>query len=175
MPERKKTKKTKKTMRELILERDPERSAAGYTGGRFYVDECGYLCDTLEPENRGLDQEMPISVIKKRKVKGCTAIPAGRYQVIWSKSSRLQNKAYAKPYGGKFPCLISVPGFSGVLIHPGNTKADTEGCILPGAWVSPGVLKESVKAFADLMDFYLVPSFERGEQVWLTIRNKTVK
>ncbi|MCR5841973.1 MAG: DUF5675 family protein [Bacteroidales bacterium] len=161
--------------REMLLLRDRYRMGAGFTGSRLYIDEGGYLCDILEPEDRGLTQDMPLSVIKQRKVKGKTAIPVGRYEVIWSWSKRLHDKSYAIPYDGKFPCIIGTPGFSGVLFHPGNKVADTEACLLPGIWVPPQSLRDSVKAYRDLMDYYLVPSFERKDRVWLTIDYAPVK
>jgi hypothetical protein len=52
------------------------------------------------------------------------SIPFGRYPLSWEKSPRL---------GVYTPRLNNVPGRSGILIHAGNTIADTEGCILVGS------------------------------------------
>ena len=85
-----------------------------YTIGHLYIDG-KYFCDTIEDKVRDLKKES--------KVKGQTAIPYGTYEVTWSYSPRFK----------KFtPRLQNVPQFSGVLIHSGNTAADTEGCIIVG-------------------------------------------
>ena len=141
----------------------------GYTISRLIVDEGGYLCDVLEPTDRGLRDDMALEEIKKIKVKGKTAIPAGRYEVIWAYSPRLHAKSYAQAYGGKFPCLVGTKGFVGVLMHPGNTKADTEACLLPGMHTSPGRVTDSVKAYKDFMDYYFVPAMKRGDKVYFNI------
>ena len=85
-----------------------------YTIGHLYIDS-KYFCDTIEDKVRDLKKES--------KVKGQTAIPYGTYEVTWSYSPRFK----------KFtPRLQNIPQFSGVLIHSGNTAADTEGCIIVG-------------------------------------------
>lgn len=151
----------------IYIKREIKRD--GYTISKLRMDESGYFCDILEPTDRGLTQDMSEAEIKAKKVKGKTAIPTGRYEVIWAYSPRLHDKSYAKPYGGKFPCIIGTKGFSGVLIHPGTTKADTEACLLPGMHTSPGRVTDSQKAYKDFMDFYFVPAMKRGDKCYITI------
>ena len=56
--------------------------------------------------------------VREKKIKGITAIPAGRYKVIITESPR-----FKRP----LPLQLNVPGFEGVRIHPGNDAGDTEG------------------------------------------------
>ncbi|MCR5327177.1 MAG: DUF5675 family protein [Bacteroidales bacterium] len=156
-------------MSELNIYTKREIKRDGYTISKLRMDESGYFCDILEPTDRGLTQDMSEAEIKAKKVKGKTAIPTGRYEVIWAYSPRLHAKSYAKPYGGKFPCIIGIKGFSGVLIHPGATKADTEACLLPGMHTSTGRVTDSQKAYKDFMDFYFVPAMKRGDKCFINI------
>jgi hypothetical protein len=57
------------------------------------------------------------------KIYGETAIPAGTYNVTITPSPRFKRD---------LPLICDVAGFSGIRIHPGNTAADTEGCLLVG-------------------------------------------
>ena len=75
------------------------------------------------------------------KIHGKTAIPPGEYQVIVTMSNRFKTP---------LPLLVSVPGFEGVRIHPGNTAADTEGCLLPGTGAGRDVVTNSRVAFDKL-------------------------
>jgi hypothetical protein len=93
-----------------------------YTIGSLYIDG-EYFCDTLEDKDRGLTQSMPVKEIRRIKVMHETAIPTGVYKVIVNLSPAKKRM---------LPRLLDVPGFSGILIHRGNTKRDTSGCILLG-------------------------------------------
>jgi hypothetical protein len=65
--------------------------------------------------------------------------------------------------------LEAVPGFVGVLIHPGNSAEDTEGCILVGHNTLVGGLTDSVKTYMKLMSL-LVAARDRGEAVTIEIK-----
>lgn len=72
--------------------------------------------------------------LRAAKIKGATAIPAGRY--------RLQLNTYGgmnARYKRQFPALhrgmvelVDVPGFKYIYIHIGNNIGDTSGCLLVG-------------------------------------------
>lgn len=93
-----------------------------YTIGKLYIDG-KYFSDTLEDPDRGLKQSMPLWEIQRKKVYGETAIPTGIYKVEVTMSPK---------FGRLLPRLQNVPGFDGILMHRGNTAADTLGCILVG-------------------------------------------
>ena len=105
---------------EIAIKRIAKRPA--YTIGKMYIDG-KYFCDTIEDTDRGLRQDMQVTEIKRIKVMHETAIPAGTYKVI-------VNMSPAK--GRLLPRLLDVPGFEGILIHRGNTAADSSGCIIVG-------------------------------------------
>lgn len=137
----------------------------GYTIGRLYVDG-KYFCDTLEDADRGLGSGMPLEKISRLKVYGQTAIPTGRYPVtLGVVSPRFKDRVWAKPYGGKVPRLLNVPGFDGVLIHPGNDASDTSGCILVGRNTVVGKVTDSTATFHALMGELLAADGD----IWLTV------
>jgi hypothetical protein len=122
--------------------------AADCTLGRLFVDGA-FVCFTCE------DVERPDG----DKIHGQTAIPRGRYGVIVTRSAR---------FGRDLPLLVNVPGFVGVRIHPGNTAADTEGCILPGLHRTASSVTDSRVAFAGLFD-KIRCALDAGEEVELEV------
>ncbi|MBS0338821.1 MAG: hypothetical protein JSS40_18860 [Proteobacteria bacterium] len=95
----------------MLLTLDRQPSWQSTTLGNLFVDG-QYECVTLEDQVR-----------HAAKVPGETAIPAGRYEVVIVPSPR-----FKRP----MPRLLDVPGFSGVLIHTGNSADDTAGCVILG-------------------------------------------
>lgn len=94
----------------ITLKRDRNNGATDCTFGKLYINNV-FECYTLE------------DVERENKVYGKTAIPTGKYKVIVTLSNRFKRS---------LPLLLDVPNYSGVRIHPGNTAANTEGCILTG-------------------------------------------
>lgn len=124
----------------------------GYTIGRLYINGEKF-CDTLEDTDRGLDQQLPLSVNMAKKKKGATAIPKGKYRVTLAvQSQRFAKKSAYAFCNGFLPRLINVPAYDGVLIHIGNTAKDTEGCILVGKNDSVGMVTNSTATFKALYE-----------------------
>ena len=135
---------------ELLLQRIARRDT--YTIGRLYIDG-QYFCDTIEDTDRGLRQDLPLSVNQAKKRRGVTAIPVGRYRITLSVlSQRFSKKKQYDFTGGYLPRLVNVPAFDGILIHIGNTAADSEGCILVGRNTKVGMVLESTKTFKALYE-----------------------
>lgn len=141
-----------------------------YTIGKLYID--GRLfCDTLEDCDRGLTQDMPLEEIKAKKVYGKTAIPKGTYDIDMNTvSPKFQARSWAKPYGGKLPRLVNVPGYEGVLLHPFNQASESLGCIAPGKNSVKGMVTDSSRTFMTLMSKYLLPAKLRGDKITITIQ-----
>lgn len=114
------------------------------TLGQLWVDGA-FECWSLEDQVR-----------HAAKVPGETAIPAGRYRV---------RMTWSKRFGCMMPLVEGVPGFEGIRIHPGNTAADTEGCILVGdRVVDAGRIAESRVAYERL-----VAGIEMTEECWIEV------
>lgn len=139
-----------------------------YTISKWYINGV-YFCDGLEDTDRGLKQGMPDIEIAKKKVYGKTAIPTGTYTIIQTYSPKFATRTWARPYNGCLPILQNVRGFEGVRIHPGNSEADTLGCLLPGKNKVVGKVLESSATFSKLMTQYLVPAFKRKDKIYITI------
>ena len=143
-----------------------------YTISNLYVNGV-WFSNVIEDRDRGLDKTMPLSVIKARKVKGETAIPSGIYAVTMKvKSPKFSAWNYKKSYGfcdGYVPRLLGVPGFDGILIHIGNTAANSEGCLCVGVNDRKGMVTKSTETFKRLWHI-LKEADDRGENISITIQ-----
>ena len=130
----------------LLLQRHP--SSAECTTGDLFLN-VAWFCYTLE------------DVVREKKIKGKTAIPAGIYKVSVNWSKRFQRP---------LPLLLDVPGFTGIRIHTGNTAKDTEGCILVGKTLTKDSIGGSRHAFNDLFERIKV-ALNHNEQITIEIKN----
>lgn len=136
----------------------------GYTISRVYIDgerwgDGKQWCSCLEDEDRGLRQEMTESEIARMKVKGQTAIPQGRYDVVMTYSPR---------FGRVMPLVENVKGFSGIRFHAGNDAVDTEGCLLWGVNSAVGKVLNS-RYWTGLLEERIADALKKGESVRLII------
>lgn len=134
---------------ELILKRIALKET--YTIGHLYVDG-KYFCDTCEDKVRDL--------VKEQKVYGETAIPYGKYQICLSISPKFKRL---------LPKLLNVPHFEGILIHRGNTAADSAGCILVGENKEIGKVLNSTVTEQKLVDL-MKRAKDKSEDIWITIQ-----
>lgn len=130
-----------------------EPSSNGATLGSLYLDDV-WFCWTLEDQIR----EVVGQAVVSWKVKGQTAIPAGRYRVRWHDSPR---------FGRRLPILEDVPGFSYILIHAGNKSADTDGCILVGLDRGHAFVGRSQMALQRVIERLVNATGD----IWITIEN----
>lgn len=142
---------------------------AKYCIGHLYVDG-EYLSDTLEDTSRGLNSKMSLKEILKIKIKGLTAIPTGVYAISLNTVSPKYSKKkfFMDLCKGKMPRLLNVPGYDGILIHPGNSAKDTDGCILVGYNKVKGGLVNSTEAFIKLYGM-LKKAHDSHEGIYLNI------
>lgn len=104
-----------------MLELRRIRSTPEGTFGELYLDGIK-IAVTAEPPNKVYRSSKPY------------AIPAGKYQLDYTYSSRFGTKAAYQSTKGVLPLLLSVPGFEGIRMHIGNYPLiDTQGCILIGS------------------------------------------
>lgn len=141
-----------------------------YTIGNLYVN--GKLfCNTLEDKDRGIKKSDSLSTIKSKKVYGETAIPTGKYTVVLNIISPKYSavKWYWNLCKGMMPRLLNVPGFEGILMHPGNNPFDTYGCILVGKNTIKGQLTQSKDTFSKLYKL-MKAAVDKGETIELEIK-----
>lgn len=132
---------------DIFLQREPSDDAC--TIGTLKVSGTSFVCYTLE------------DVVRVEKIYGQTAIPEGRYEITITWSGH---------FSRLLPLLVSVPNYEGVRIHPGNTAADTEGCILVGEGLGVDRITESRVSFNKLYTL-IETCIANGEKVYITIAN----
>ena len=66
------------------------------------------------------------------------------------------------------PRLKAVPGFDGILIHPGNDALDTKGCILVGKNTKVGKLTDSRACFMEVYKL-MKEAADHGEKITIEI------
>lgn len=131
------------------------------TLGLLFIDG-DFACFTLEDAHR--DQ----------KVAGKTRIPSGTYPIGLANYGDL-NKRYKTKFKEKHKGMLilqNVPGFTGILIHMGNTKEHTEGCILVGASCNP-ILATIIQSEVAYTRIYpaILKALEAKQSVSITIQN----
>lgn len=135
-----------------------KRTAFGLSAtlGELSVDGV-FECFTLE-------DHFPTPYVK---TPGRTAIPEGTYLVTIERSPRFSAFVGRDVFT---PRLHHVPGFEGVLIHPGNRPEDTEGCILVGQAVLPSAARIGrSRAAYDALFRKLDLAILAGQQITLTV------
>ena len=152
----------------LFIDRKWPKST--YTIGRLYIDGILY-CNTLEDADRGLKQSDSLDYIKSRKVAGETAIPKGVYGVAMNVTSPKYAGVtwYWQFCRGKMPRLLNVPGFEGILIHPGSDALSTRGCVLVGKNTKVGKLTESKATFQQIYKL-MKAAADKGEEITIEIK-----
>ena len=112
-------------MKEKLIKLVRKARMDKYTIGVLIIDGRKF-CDTLEDKVRDLidkNGDGDFDDQGEGKVYAETAIPAGTYDIVVTKSSTFKRE---------LPLLLNVPGFSGIRIHSGNTAEHSKGCILVG-------------------------------------------
>lgn len=117
--------------------------------------------------------------VRDRKVKGSTAIPAGRYRLGVNNYGGM-NSRYKKDYPNMHRGMIEImhiPEYSYVYIHVGNNFSHTAGCLLVGkSFVYEDkdyILSQSAKAYKMLYPL-LIETVIRGDAA-IEIVNKVTK
>lgn len=141
-----------------------------YTIGHLYING-EFFCDTIEDVDRGLEQGMSLYEIGKIKIKGQTCIPYGTYtitlNVVSAKYSNYTRYPWALYAKGKIPRLLNVPGFDGILIHPGTTQLDTDGCLIVGENKAKGKVLNSQATWKKLYTL-LEKAANKKEKITIT-------
>lgn len=124
-----------------------------HTVSHFYI-EGTYYCDILEDVVRELGAN------GEGKIKGETAIPAGRYEIVMAMSPTFKRM---------MPYLRKVPFFSSIMMHWGNIPLHTKGCLLMGKNTEKGKVTNS-KAITIAWIERLEKELAAGKRAFITIK-----
>lgn len=152
-------------MADLILQRS-KSTKLGTASTLFFGDESVFVVEDVVREptiGRPDDPKLLDAWVRRWKVAGDTAIPAGRYRLAWTYSPSFKRRTLE---------LIGVPGFGGIRVHAGNNASHTRGCIAPGlARHANGVdVLQSALAVAQVEGFVL-PQLSEKHDVFVDVRN----
>jgi hypothetical protein len=120
------------------------------TIGSLFINDV-FFCYTLEDKDRGLKQSDSLLFIQAKKIFGLTAIPSGFYKLTVNQSPKFKRM---------LPRVLDIKGFSGVLLHRGNSATHSLGCILIGYKKGENSIFESTKAETDLVNRLLLHNQE---------------
>jgi hypothetical protein len=120
------------------------------TIGSLFINDV-FFCYTLEDKDRGLKQSDSLLFIQAKKIFGLTAIPSGFYKLTVNQSPKFKRM---------LPRILDIKGFSGVLLHRGNSANDSLGCILLGYKKGDNSIFKSTKAEIDLVNRLLLHNNE---------------
>lgn len=136
----------------MLITVEPLHHTKDATAGKLYVDG-EFYCYTLEDP------------IREGKIPGKTAIPRGEYAILPREHGRFYKlmQERHKWHRGMLQ-LMNVYDFTDILIHPGNTTEDTEGCLLLGEHYSSQeqIVIRSNKAYKKLYNKCILEA-EQGQ------------
>lgn len=160
-------------MEDLIISVDRKWKKDKYTISNLVIRRGSVVLmktNCIEDTDRRLTQDMSMDYIKKKKIYGMTAIPAGKYKVVLSYSQKFGAKSAYAWCKGILPEVLNVPGWSGVRIHAGNSAEDSLGCILPGKNNKPGWVSDSMSAVKQMYPL-IKDTLQAKGNVWLEINS----
>jgi len=100
--------------------------------------------------------------VREVKIKHETAIPTGIYRIEVKQSPH---------FGRLMPYLIDVPNYSSVMIHYGNDKEDTSGCLLVGQTVNALNKIANSKIAFDLLFVQIQKAWDAKEDIFISVED----
>lgn len=127
------------------------------TFGELLDEQGEHLVHTLEDKVREIADE-PVA---NWKIKGETAIPAGRYRVTLEDSSH---------FGPDTLTINDVEAYEAIRMHGGNTERDTAGCPLLGMNRSAMGISNCAPA-VEKVKALVREQIDSGNEVWINVVN----